>query len=196
MNPVILKVCEAPDSWPLGPLITSYLTWWRGDHGASRSTVSRIYSRPPAVPAPLGYKGFPKRFAHRSTTWFATAFQAKSAWRTAISSTLTLPSYSMVGTATPAACFSSGMYRSRPGAWSTLPLRAMMRGISVVKPGATLGDIGNAIQNHAEAARCSVVRDFCAWARRVFHDTPNVLHYGEPGTRPVLREGMFSPSSR
>lgn len=69
---------------------------------------------------------------------------------------------------------------------------ALMRGIAAVKPGATFGDIGAAIQTFAEAERCSVVRDFCGHGLgRVFHDAPNVLHYGRPGAGPVLRPGMF-----
>ncbi|MBI1244255.1 MAG: type I methionyl aminopeptidase [Alphaproteobacteria bacterium] len=69
---------------------------------------------------------------------------------------------------------------------------AMMRGIEVVRPGATLGDIGAAIQRHAEAQRFSVVRDFCGHGLgRVFHDSPSVLHYGRPGEGLVLRAGMF-----
>jgi len=69
---------------------------------------------------------------------------------------------------------------------------AMMRGIEVVKPGRTFGDIGHAIQTYAESQRCSVVRDFCGHGiGRVFHDAPNVLHYGRPGSGAVLKEGMF-----
>jgi len=69
---------------------------------------------------------------------------------------------------------------------------AMMRGIAVVRPGATLGDIGYAIQSYAESERCSVVRDFCGHGLgRVFHAPPSVLHYGRPGTGQVLKEGMF-----
>jgi methionyl aminopeptidase len=69
---------------------------------------------------------------------------------------------------------------------------AMMRGIEVVKPGATVGDIGHAIQSFAEAQRFSVVRDFCGHGLgRVFHDMPSILHFGNPGEGPVLREGMF-----
>ncbi len=69
---------------------------------------------------------------------------------------------------------------------------AMMRGIDVVKPGATLGDVGAAIQSHAEAQRFSVVRDFCGHGLgRVFHAAPSVLHYGRAGRGTVLREGMF-----
>ena len=69
---------------------------------------------------------------------------------------------------------------------------AMMRGIGAVRPGATTGDIGHAIQEYAESQRCSVVRDFCGHGLgRVFHDAPNILHFGNPGEGAVLREGMF-----
>ncbi len=69
---------------------------------------------------------------------------------------------------------------------------AMMRGIAQVRPGATVGDIGHAIQSYAEEHRYSVVRDFCGHGvGRVFHDVPNILHYGEPGEGPRLMAGMM-----
>jgi methionyl aminopeptidase len=69
---------------------------------------------------------------------------------------------------------------------------SLMRGIAAVRPGGTTGDIGAAIQRFAEAERCSVVRDFCGHGLgRVFHDRPNVLHYGEPGEGVVLEPGML-----
>jgi methionyl aminopeptidase len=69
---------------------------------------------------------------------------------------------------------------------------ALMRGVAAVKPGATTGDIGAAIQTYAEAERCSVVRDFCGHGLgRVFHDRPNILHYGEPGEGLPLKPGML-----
>ena len=68
----------------------------------------------------------------------------------------------------------------------------LARGLAKVKPGARLGDIGHAIQSYVESQRCSVVRDFCGHGvGRVFHDAPNVLHYGSPGTGPELPPGMF-----
>jgi methionyl aminopeptidase len=67
-----------------------------------------------------------------------------------------------------------------------------MRGVAAVRPGGTFGDIGHAIQTYVEGERCSVVRDFCGHGLgRVFHDAPNVLHYGRPGSGPTLRPGMF-----
>jgi methionyl aminopeptidase len=69
---------------------------------------------------------------------------------------------------------------------------AMMRGIAAVRPGATTGDIGHAIQSYAEGERCSVVRDFCGHGvGRLFHDVPNILHYGSPGEGTPLRPGML-----
>jgi methionyl aminopeptidase len=69
---------------------------------------------------------------------------------------------------------------------------ALMRGVAAVRPGATTGDIGAAIQAYAEGERCSVVRDFCGHGLgRVFHDRPNILHYGEPGEGLPLKPGML-----
>jgi len=64
-------------------------------------------------------------------------------------------------------------------------------GIEKVKPGARLGDIGYAIQQHAEKNRYSIVRDYCGHGiGRIFHEEPQVLHYGTPGTREILLPGM------
>ena len=69
---------------------------------------------------------------------------------------------------------------------------ALMAGIEAVRPGATFGDIGAAIQTYAEDRRMSVVRDFCGHGiGKVFHAPPNVLHFGRPGKGPMLEEGMF-----
>ncbi|MDA7983865.1 MAG: type I methionyl aminopeptidase [Alphaproteobacteria bacterium] len=68
---------------------------------------------------------------------------------------------------------------------------SMMRAIEILRPGATLGDIGHAIQTRAESERFSVVREFCGHGLgREFHMPPNVLHYGEAGAGQVLEEGM------
>lgn len=68
----------------------------------------------------------------------------------------------------------------------------LLRGISAIRPGARTGAIGEAIQTYAEAERCSVVRDFCGHGLgRLFHDAPNILHYGRADEGPELREGMI-----
>lgn len=67
----------------------------------------------------------------------------------------------------------------------------LYKGIDVVRPGATLGDIGYAIQRHAESQHYSVVREFCGHGiGKVFHDAPQILHYGRPGHGEKLEEGM------
>ena len=68
----------------------------------------------------------------------------------------------------------------------------LMLGLEQAKPGNHLGDIANAIQRHAESHRYSVVRDFCGHGvGRVFHDSPEVVHAGRPGTGPELKPGMI-----
>ena len=68
---------------------------------------------------------------------------------------------------------------------------AMMLGIRQVRPGATLGDIGYAIQQHAEKAGFSVVKDYCGHGiGRVYHEDPQVLHYGKPGAGMKIEKGM------
>ena len=67
----------------------------------------------------------------------------------------------------------------------------MLKGIKLVKPGVRLGDIGHAIQTHAEKNRFSVVREYCGHGiGSQFHEEPQVLHYGEPNTGVTLLEGM------
>jgi methionyl aminopeptidase len=69
---------------------------------------------------------------------------------------------------------------------------AMWRGIRQVRPGARLGDIGHAVQRHAESNGFSIVREFCGHGiGRQFHEEPQVLHYGRPGTGLELRAGMI-----
>ncbi len=68
----------------------------------------------------------------------------------------------------------------------------LLRGIAAVRPGVRTGAIGEAIQKYAEAERCSVVRDFCGHGLgRLFHDAPNILHYGNANEGPELKEGMI-----
>ena len=69
---------------------------------------------------------------------------------------------------------------------------SMMKGISIIKPGIKLGDLGNAIQDHVEAKGYSVVRDFCGHGiSTVFHEPPNVLHYGMKNTGIEIKPGMI-----
>lgn len=69
---------------------------------------------------------------------------------------------------------------------------SLMKAIALVRPGARLGDIGHAIQSHVEPMGFAVVRDFCGHGLgKIFHCAPSVMHYGRPGTGTVLKAGMF-----
>ena len=74
---------------------------------------------------------------------------------------------------------------------AAITYECMCTGIRMVKPGARLGDIGHAIQRHAESHNYSVVREYCGHGiGREFHEDPQVLHYGRPGTGLRLEKGM------
>ncbi len=74
---------------------------------------------------------------------------------------------------------------------SAITYEAMWKGIEIVRPGVRLGDIGHVIQRHAEAAGYSVVREFCGHGiGQKFHEDPQILHYGKPGTGMEIKAGM------
>jgi methionyl aminopeptidase len=74
---------------------------------------------------------------------------------------------------------------------SAVSHEAMKRGVAMVRPGTRLGDIGHAIQRYVESHHCSVVREYCGHGiGREFHEDPQVLHYGRPGTGLELEAGM------
>lgn len=88
--------------------------------------------------------------------------------------------------------YAVGQINARARRLIDVTYEALELGLAQVKPGNTFGDIGYAIQKHVEAARMSVVRDFCGHGiGRVFHDAPNVLHFGRKGEGAILKPGMF-----
>ena len=88
--------------------------------------------------------------------------------------------------------FAVGQINRRAERLIEVTYEALKRGIAAVKPGHTTGHIGAAIQEYAEGERCSVVKDFCGHGLgRVFHDRPNILHYGEAGEGVTLEPGML-----
>jgi len=88
--------------------------------------------------------------------------------------------------------FAVGEVNARARKLIDVTYESLALGLQQVKPGNTFGDIGFVIQRHVEAARMSVVRDFCGHGiGRLFHDSPNVLHYGRKGEGAVLKPGMF-----
>jgi methionyl aminopeptidase len=146
-----------------------------------------------AIPAPLNYRGFPKSICtsvnHVVCHGIPGDKRLQDGDTLNIDVTVILDGWH--GDTSRMFCVGD---KVKLRAWRLVEVtyEAMMRGIAVVRPGATLGDIGHAIQRHAEAHRFTVVRDFCGHGiGRVFHDAPSVLHYGATGHGLELREGMF-----
>ena len=145
-----------------------------------------------AVPAPLGYRGFPKSICTsvNHVVCHGIPGDKKLVDGDIINIDVTVILDGWHGDTSR--MYFVGNVGVRARKLVDITYEAMMRGIEVVKPGATLGDIGHAIQNFVEANRFSVVRDFCGHGLgRIFHDAPSILHYGDPGAGMALREGMF-----
>jgi methionyl aminopeptidase len=146
-----------------------------------------------AVPAPLNYRGFPKSICTSVNHVVCHGIPNDKALKEGdilnIDVTVILNGWYgdtsrmyWVGDAIPV----------KARRLTQITYEAMMLGIQQVKPGAKLGDIGHAIQTYAEKHSFSVVRDYCGHGiGQVFHDAPNVLHYGKKGEGETLREGMF-----
>ncbi len=145
-----------------------------------------------AIPAPLGYRGFPKSICTslNHVVCHGIPGSRKLMDGDILNIDVTVILNGWYGD-------TSRMYTAgKPGVKARklidVTYEAMMRGIEVVKPGATLGDIGHAIQTFAEKQGYSIVRDFCGHGiGRIFHGAPNVMHYGKPGKGLELQEGMF-----
>ena len=145
-----------------------------------------------AIPAPLGYRGFPKSICtsinHVVCHGIPGEKRLKAGDVINIDVTVIVDGWH----GDTSRMFTAGKTSIKSQRLIDVTFEAMWRGIRAVKPGATLGDIGNAIQSYAEEERFSVVRDFCGHGLgTVFHDAPNVMHFGRPGEGDVLQTGMF-----
>ncbi len=145
-----------------------------------------------AIPAPLNYRGFPKSICTSVNHVVCHGIPGDKVLKEGDSLNIDITVILDGWHGDTSRMFFVGRPAVKAKRLSDVTYEAMMRGIAAVRPGARLGDIGHAIQSHVEANRFSVVRDFCGHGiGRVFHDSPNILHYGTPGTGPVLEEGMF-----
>jgi methionyl aminopeptidase len=145
-----------------------------------------------AIPAPLGYKGYPKSICTsiNHVVCHGIPGPRKLLKGDIMNIDITVILDGWFGDTSR--MFGVGKIPVKAARLIDITYDCLMRGISVVKSGATLGDIGHAIQVFAEAERCSVVRDFCGHGLgQAFHTAPSVLHYGTPGAGTVLRKGMF-----
>lgn len=145
-----------------------------------------------ARPAPLGYRGFPKSICTSINHVVCHGIPGPKALKQGdiVNIDVTVILDGWYGDSSR--MYVAGRTNRRAERLIEVTHEALMRGLAQVAPGAHFGDIGHAIQSYVEAERMSVVRDFCGHGLgRVFHDAPNVLHYGRRGEGPVLRPGMF-----
>jgi len=145
-----------------------------------------------AVPAPLNYRGFPKSICTsiNHVVCHGIPGDRKLAEGDIVNIDVTVILDGWHGDTSR--MFPVGEIGVKAGKLIDVTFEAMWAGIRAVRPGATLGDIGHAIQASAESLRYSVVRDFCGHGLgRIFHDAPNVMHFGNPGEGDQLKEGMF-----
>ena len=150
-----------------------------------------IVNEQQAIPAPLNYRGFPKSICTSVNHVVCHGIPSKKVLRKGdmVNIDITVIKDGFHGD-------TSKMFFVGEPSLAALRLarishECLVKGISMVKPGVRLGDIGQAIQEHAEANNCSIVREYCGHGiGREFHEDPQVLHYGRNGTGMVLETGM------
>ncbi|ALG68800.1 type I methionyl aminopeptidase [Beggiatoa leptomitoformis] len=144
------------------------------------------------IPAPLNYKGFPKSICtsvnHQVCHGIPNDKKLKSGDIVNIDITVIKDGYH----GDTSKMFIAGEPSVRAKRLIDITYECLWIGIAQVKPGNYLGDVGSAIQKHAESHQFSVVREYCGHGiGRLFHEEPQVLHYGTPGTGELLRPGMI-----
>ena len=145
-----------------------------------------------AVPAPLNYRGYPKSICtsinHVVCNGIPGPRKLEDGDTLNIDITVILDGWY----GDTSRMYISGNANTKARRLIDVTYESLMIGLDAAKPGNTLGDIGHAIQTYVEGQRFSVVRDFCGHGiGRRFHEPPNVLHYGRPGSGTKLRPGMF-----
>jgi len=144
-----------------------------------------------AIPAPLNYRGFPKSICTSVNHVVCHGIPGDRKLRSGdiVNIDVTVISNGFHGDSSR--MFVVGKPTVQGQRVCQISHDALWRGIDQVQPGARLGDIGHAIQSFVEAQGCSIVREYCGHGiGRQFHEDPQVLHYGQPSTGPLLEEGM------
>jgi len=150
-----------------------------------------IVNEQQAIPAPLNYRGFPKSICTSVNHVVCHGIPANKLLKKgdAINIDITVIKDGFHGDTSK--MFFVGKPAVAVERLARISHECMKIGIEIVKPGIHLGDIGHAIQQHAEAHNCSIVREYCGHGiGREFHEDPQVLHYGKAGTGIKLEAGM------
>ena len=144
-----------------------------------------------AIPAPLNYHGFPKSICTSTnhTVCHGIPSDKKLKKGDIVNIDITIIKDGYHGDTSK--MFYVGEPSIKAKRISEISRECLIRGIKLVKPGTTLGDIGSAIQQYAESNNCSIVQEYCGHGIGLkFHEEPQVLHYGKAGTGLVLEAGM------
>jgi len=150
-----------------------------------------IVNEQQAIPAPLNYRGFPKSICTSVNHVVCHGIPGDKVLKKGdcINIDITVIKDGFHGDTSK--MFFAGEPPVAGKRLATISHECMITGINMVKAGVRLGDIGHAIQQHAEGNRCSIVREYCGHGiGRGFHEDPQVLHYGKPGTGMELVSGM------
>ncbi len=145
-----------------------------------------------AIPATLGYRGFPKSSCISVNHVVCHGIPSEKKLRKGDILNIDVTCILDGWYGDTSRMFVAGKPTLKAARLIEITHNSLFEGIKAVKPGNTFGDIGAAIQQYVESHKMSVVRDFCGHGLgEVFHAAPNVLHYGLPGTGPTLEPGMF-----
>ena len=150
-----------------------------------------IVNEQQAIPAPLNYRGFPRSICTSVNHVVCHGIPGDKVLKKgdALNIDITVIKDGFHGDTSK--MFFVGEPPVASARLARISHECMKIGIDMVRPGIKLGDIGHAIQKHAESNHCSIVREYCGHGiGREFHEDPQVLHYGKPGTGMVLEAGM------
>ncbi len=151
-----------------------------------------IVNEQQAIPAPLNYRGFPKSICTSINNQICHGIPSDKKLKNGdiVNIDITVIKDGYHGDTSKMFCV--GKVAPHAQRLVDVTREAMFLGIEQVKPGITLGDIGHAIQTHAEKNRYSVVREFCGHGiGKNFHEDPHVMHFGNPGEGMVIEAGMI-----
>ncbi len=144
-----------------------------------------------AYPSPLNYHGFPKSVCTSVNHVVCHGIPSDKRLRTGDIINIDVTVYLNGYHGDTSCTYFIGEPTPRARKVTEVAKKCLQLGIDCVKPGAYLGDIGHAIQSYAEAQNCSVVREYCGHGiGKAFHEEPQIVHYGKPGTGLRLQEGM------
>lgn len=196
---VTIKNAEDQDRMRVAGRLAAEVLDMVGEHIAPGITTGEldaichdyIVNRQQAIPAPLNYRGFPKSICTSVNHVVCHGIPGDRTLKNGdiVNVDITVIKEGFHGDTSR--MFHVGKPTVQGRRVSNIAHEAMRRGISLVRPGIQLGDIGHVIQTYVEAEHCSVVREYCGHGiGRQFHEDPHVLHYGRPDTGLELQSGM------